>query len=84
MSAIIAWWAGPAKDGEEAQDNACLGHTNFELLRDVEREEREEHGATDAVDEHDADHQPEAGREFAVDLLETVEHGFLSLRETQL
>jgi len=71
-----------AEDGEEAQDDACLGHANAEFLGDVEREEREQHRSANAVDEPYANHHPEARWEFVIDFTETGKHILLSLRKT--
>ena len=57
-----------AEKGEKAQDDAGLRHTNPEFFGNVKRKEGKQHGAADAVDEHDADDCPEAGGEFVIDI----------------
>ncbi len=60
--------ADQTEEREHAEDDARLGHADFELLRDVECEEREEHGPADAVDKADTDHDPEQARIIVIDL----------------
>ena len=47
-------------------------HADVEFLGDVEGEEREEHCPADAVDETDADHDPEQARIIVVEFSEVI------------
>ena len=59
---------------EHSKDDPGLGHADVEFLGDVEREEWEEQGPADAVNEGYQHHDPELARVFMIDLGEFGEH----------